>query len=209
MDFFEYRHMIFVDGENFTIRGREFAKAAGLKLIEGSSWVPDTFLWFPGMHGEYPEFSRQAWMARHMQRVDIQAQKAFYYTAVAGDERKLRKTRLAIRALGFEPNVFKKLKGTRSKGVDVSLTTDIVSLAYRDRYDVAYLLAGDGDYEPMINEVKRAGKRVAVAFFEKQGLNPELRIAADRFIDVSKQFELYWKQEHSRLEQEKNDLGNS
>jgi uncharacterized LabA/DUF88 family protein len=101
---------------------------------------------------------------------DIRARRAYYYTGVVGDERKLRKARLAIRELGFEPNVFKKPKGTKSKGVDVSLTTAVVSHAYRRGYDVAFLIAGDGDYVPMVEEAKRAGTRVVVAFFEKHGL---------------------------------------
>jgi uncharacterized LabA/DUF88 family protein len=193
--------MIFVDGENLTIRGQDLAKARGINLIHGKYWEPETFLWFPHMHGEYPEFSSTAWMAQH-QGADIRAQRAYYYTAIVGDERKLRKTRLAIRDLGFDPNVFKKAKGTKSKGVDVSLTTALVSHAYRGSYDVAYLLAGDGDYVPMVEEAKRAGRRIVVAFFEKHGLNPELRIAADHFIDLSDRMERAWKDEHTLIERE-------
>lgn len=190
--------MIFVDGENFTIRGQDLAKAAGITLIHGKYWEPDTFLWFPNMHGEFPTFSGTAWNAQHG-GADIRAQRSYYYTAIAGDERKLRKTRLAIRELGFEPNVFKKVKGTKSKGVDVSLTTALVSHAYRHSYEVAYLLAGDGDYVPMVEEAKRAGRRVVVAFFEKHGLNPELRIAADHFIDLTDPLERWWKAEHDGI----------
>ena len=111
--------------------------------------------------------------------------RSYYYTSVQGDDEKLNATRLALRDLGFEPNVFKKVKGTPSKGVDVSLTTDVVSLAYRGAYDVAYLIAGDGDYVPLVEEVKRAGARVVVAFFENHGLNNELRVVADDFVDLT------------------------
>lgn len=198
-DFSEYRHMIFVDGENFTLRGQEFAKRSNITLLQGDSWEPDTFLWLPDLHGEFPRYSTAAWSAERA-GIDIRSERAYYYTAVVGDERKLRRVRLAIRKLGFEPNVFKKPKGTKSKGVDVSLTTALVSHAYRNSYEVAYLLAGDGDYVPMVEEVKRAGRRVVVVFFEKHGLNPELRIAADHFIDISERFSSYWENEHARTE---------
>jgi NYN domain len=156
-DFSEYPHMIFVDGENLTIRGQEFAKNIGLDLVRGPYWEPDTFLWIPDVEGEYPMFSEEAWMARHHHKAETRARRAYYYTAVVGDDTDLRRTRLAIRELGFEPNVFKKLKGTRSKGVDVSLTATLVSHAYRESYYVAYLIAGDGDYVPMVEEAKRLG----------------------------------------------------
>jgi uncharacterized LabA/DUF88 family protein len=48
---------------------------------------------------------------------------------------------------------------------------------------VAVLVTGDGDYLPVVEEVKRFGKRVVLAFFEhsEAGLSPELRRAADEF----------------------------
>jgi uncharacterized LabA/DUF88 family protein len=64
-------------------------------------------------------------------------------------------------------NVFKKDKqGRKTKGVDITLTRDMLSHAFRGNYDVARLIAGDGDYLPLIEEVKRLGKRVQVCFFD-------------------------------------------
>jgi hypothetical protein len=40
------RWMLFVDGENFTIRGQEVAAANGLVLAEGGLHRRDVFLWF-------------------------------------------------------------------------------------------------------------------------------------------------------------------
>jgi len=48
-------------------------------------------------------------------------------------------------------------------------------------YEVAVLAAGDGDFVPLVEEVKRFGKRVVVIFWDNNGLNPELRRAADEF----------------------------
>jgi uncharacterized LabA/DUF88 family protein len=57
----------------------------------------------------------------------------------------------------------------------------MLSHAFLDNYDVAVLVAGDGDYLPLVREVQRLGKRVYVAFFESSGLNPELSLVADGF----------------------------
>jgi hypothetical protein len=183
-DFTGYTNMVFVDGENLTIRGQEFARAHGIQLVQGRYWEPDTFLWLPGVEGSAPFVGTAT-----------RAERAYYYTAVVGDDERLMTTRLAIRNLGFDPNVFKKAKGTRSKGVDVSLTTAVVSHAYRGSYEIAFLVAGDGDYAPMVEEAKRAGRRIVVAFFENYGLNPALRIAADVFIDLGEHFALNWRRE--------------
>ena len=39
------RWMLFVDGENFTIRGQAMAKLGGFKLEQGAYWHTDAFLW--------------------------------------------------------------------------------------------------------------------------------------------------------------------
>ena len=42
------RWMLFVDGENLTIRAQDFAETAGIKLSEPTRYLKDTFVWFPG-----------------------------------------------------------------------------------------------------------------------------------------------------------------
>jgi uncharacterized LabA/DUF88 family protein len=49
------------------------------------------------------------------------------------------------------------------KAVDVMLATDMVSMAYESKYDVAFLLSADGDYEPAIKKVKETGRKVYAA----------------------------------------------
>lgn len=55
--------------------------------------------------------------------------------------------------------------------------------AYRDNYDILYLITGDGDFKPLIEEVIRTGKQVYVAALSN-GLNPVLKLAADVFVDL-------------------------
>lgn len=96
---------------------------------------------------------------------------------------------------GFLAKVFKKQKQqTKSKGVDIALTTDFLSNAFLNNYDVAVLIAGDADYIPMVNEVKRLGKLVYIVFFhgEKLGLNLALHLASDQFLNISGTFKEQW-----------------
>ena len=94
--------------------------------------------------------------------------------------------------MGFDPNVFKKTrKEQKAKGVDIALTKDMLSHAFLGNYNVAVLVAGDGDYIPLIEEVKRLGKQIFVAFIS-QGLSPELPLVADAFIDVTSMLNSTW-----------------
>jgi uncharacterized LabA/DUF88 family protein len=56
-------------------------------------------------------------------------------------------------------------------------------------------VAGDGDYVPLVDEIKRRGKNIHVAFFEGEGLglNPELRLRADGFRPLEQPFEISWR----------------
>ena len=65
-------------------------------------------------------------------------------------------------ALRFVPNLtfragrFQRLPngGIVEKGVDVALAADMLTLAFKDRYDVAILISSDADYKHAIETVK-------------------------------------------------------
>jgi len=46
------------------------------------------------------------------------------------------------------------------KAVDVMLAVDLVILAERNQFDVAFLLSGDGDFIPAVEAVRALGKKV-------------------------------------------------
>lgn len=53
------------------------------------------------------------------------------------------------------------------KGGDTALTTDLVSLAASDEYDVAIIVSNDGDYAPAARAVRDIyGKSIEVVYFE-------------------------------------------
>jgi uncharacterized LabA/DUF88 family protein len=70
-----------------------------------------------------------------------------------------------------------------NKGVDIYLTSDMISLAYEDAYDIAVLVSGDGDYEALIELVKSKGKRVWVVSFVC-ALSEKLRNVADKVLVI-------------------------
>jgi uncharacterized LabA/DUF88 family protein len=51
------------------------------------------------------------------------------------------------------------------KGVDVSLATHLMHLAFEDAYDIGIILSGDADYCTAVEYIKRKGKRIWVVCF--------------------------------------------
>lgn len=71
------------------------------------------------------------------------------------------------------------------KGVDVYLAVDMLAGAYKNLYDTAILVAGDGDYAMAIETVKDvANKHVEVAYPTTKCYH--LRQAADKFTLLTK-----------------------
>lgn len=73
------------------------------------------------------------------------------------------------------------------KAVDVMIAADMVSMAHQDKYDVAYLLSADGDFTPAVKEVRKAGRKVFVAFCSSLS-GWEISQAADTFISIKQDF---------------------
>lgn len=160
--------MIFVDGENLSIR-------YGSVLSDGApkahvSYKKDVYVWSDVLNNglEFYEVVRR-----------------YYYTSALGDENALLTHEEELRTAGFEaPRVFKKAKGRSSKRVDVSLVTDLLLHSFRDNYDVAILVSGDEDFVPAIQTVAAEGK-VVVLWAMADGLSPALKRSADFFFDLS------------------------
>ncbi len=64
------------------------------------------------------------------------------------------------------------------KGVDVMMATDIVVGAFRDTYDTAIVVSGDGDFYPAMQVAKDLGKHIEVVAFDSN-LSPEAKRVAD------------------------------
>jgi len=70
------------------------------------------------------------------------------------------------------------------KGVDIQLTTDLLTHSYKNNYDEAILVAGDSDYVGALQAVKDNGKNVEVALFGKERTSRPLREVADKVISL-------------------------
>jgi uncharacterized LabA/DUF88 family protein len=197
----EKRWMVFVDGENLTLRAQNLDKRGLLK--PGSFFLRDVFVWTAlaisprSFLLSQEEFTTT--VERKLEDLQTMPIRAYYYTNLVGDEEKVKETKEALWRIGFEPKVFKKPKrGVKAKGIDIALATDFLSNAFLDNYDVAFLFSGDGDYVPLVNEVKRLGKVVIVCFFSgnksKSGLSPELKLASDGFLDIGYGFFRRWEE---------------
>ncbi len=187
---YPYRWMLFVDGENLTIRAQELAKGPGVgwTLQEGPHYMHSVYIWLPSHD------PRRYFGASEIPGLRPVALRAYYYTSAVGDDATLQDIRRKLRDLKFDPQVFKKDKATqKTKGVDVTLTKDMLSGAFRDNYDAAVLVAGDADYLPLIREVKRLGKLVCGAFFTGSGLSPEIPLTCDHFWELDVDFAAAWR----------------
>lgn len=67
----------------------------------------------------------------------------------------------------------------RQKGVDTLIAVDMLVGAFTGLFDIAVLISGDGDFVPVVQEVKRRGVMV-VAVSTSKSLCKDLRTAADR-----------------------------
>jgi uncharacterized LabA/DUF88 family protein len=75
------------------------------------------------------------------------------------------------------------------KGVDIALGMDMLIDGFKNHFDCAVLVSGDRDYARLIERVRReCGWSVEVAFFEF-GLSEELRLSAQKFINLSEHIE--------------------
>lgn len=163
------RIMIFADGENFAIG---FKNLIGTNKIPGHiSYCEDVYVWSN-------IFNRMIIESFTLIRI-------YYYTSVVGATDKIEKIEDELKGLKIEvPRVFKKDKNKKSKMVDISLATDMLLHAFRNNYDIALLLAGDGDYVPLVQAVQMEGKRVYGWFIENR-TNIKLKTALDYFADLT------------------------
>ena len=101
---------------------------------------------------------------------------------------------LTSRGIRLHPKVYGELHKLRyavsdavwvEKAVDVMIAVDMISMAHRDIYDVAYLLSADGDFTPAVDEVREMGKKV---FAASPLYGAELAARVNTFIPMKRDF---------------------
>jgi uncharacterized LabA/DUF88 family protein len=179
------RAIIFVDGENLVFRYQDMLAArnnSSAKIVH----VPDAFVWHPALTD---------WCLMDVLRV-------YFYSSVVGDDDKLVQIREQIGKILYKfqygpgekgaaqivPIIFKKHSRThKTRQVDIHIAIDMMRFAHNPNIDLLYLVSGDGDYLPLLQEVMRHGKEVYVAALSS-GLSSQLRYSVDEFHDLDRVF---------------------
>lgn len=178
------RMMAFIDGENLLCRFQDLKNNKRLRPDRNVRYEENLYVW-------HPETIKP--------NLNI-VLRAYYYISIVGDDKKIREMQENIKNLTFRqshmvekfakvpstlyPKIFKKSKNTnRAKGVDIQMTVDILTHVHSNHLDVVYLVSGDGDFIPIVDEVIRSGKQIYIAAFSS-GLNVDLKRKADRFIEL-------------------------
>jgi uncharacterized LabA/DUF88 family protein len=170
--------MLFVDGENITIRAQEHAEKNNRVLPSTASvYLKDVYFWPADIFGD------PARVAQFYPNLQDFGRRSCYYTSARGSDEKLDEIRHALRDVGFRPTVFKRTGSRGAKGVDISLATDMLSNAYRNNFEVAILASGDGDFLPVVEEVQRLGKALYLLSVGDK-VSPGLILASDRNLDL-------------------------
>lgn len=189
------RAMGFIDGENIIMRYQAMVADGALPNAKVIHEL-DCFLWHPDI---------TLWSMFDFVRVN-------YYTSTTGDAPRIEALRQKIAKVVYEcdytheiealradaqlvPHVFHKpSKNTKTRNVDLQISIDVLRAANLANIGIIYILSGDGDYVPLIQEAARLGKEVHLAAFSS-GLNPKLRYNVDSFKSLD---ELFFKKEKKR-----------
>jgi uncharacterized LabA/DUF88 family protein len=182
------RTFVFVDGENLVMRYQAMV-AAGAKPRKDVRHISDTFLWHPKI---------TTWSCMDIARVT-------YYTSATGDDKRLTEMRSQIASTTFDynydpsddvqpgtsqlvPRIFHKpSKSRKTRNVDINIVIDVMRTANLDNAGLLYILSGDGDYLPLVEEVGRRGKEIYMSAFSS-GLNEQLRSSVDLFQSLDEIF---------------------
>ena len=171
--------MVFVDGENLRAR-YEAMLDDGWQPQSSVTHIPGKFVWSP----------------HATDRLGVEILRVTYYTTVVSDYNGIRELEREIVnrywnqdpsarggvAGSLTPRVFKKAsKSQKTASVDINITIDVLRHCFQKDLGVVYIISGDGDYIPLIQEAMRTGTRVVVGGLSS-GLNEEMKIVPDRFI---------------------------
>lgn len=182
------RTMGFIDGENLVMRYQAML-SEGATPQKDVTHERDRFVWHPKI---------TTWSMFDFVRIN-------YYTSTTGDGPKVEALRDTICNVEYTfsyshnnavpeatanlvPHVFHKLaKNIKARNVDLQISIDVLRTASLPSVDILYILSGDGDYIPLIQEASRYGKSIWLAAFSS-GLNPRLRHHVDAFQCLDKFF---------------------
>ncbi len=183
------RALVFVDGNNWYhslkragvmgLGQLNYAKVSA-KIVGARDWIGTRY--YVGQVkqiGNTELYANQrrymAWLAARDKRISIHYGRLEERSIVNSFSQEIKRY-LASLTVRIDPDVYKYLVASATrhekvsvmveKAVDVMLAVDMVMMAVRNEYDVAYLLAADGDYTPVVKAAMNAGKKIFAASIE-------------------------------------------
>ncbi|MCB1188941.1 MAG: NYN domain-containing protein [Leptospiraceae bacterium] len=82
--------------------------------------------------------------------------------------------------------------------LDVEMALDMLKSAYQLKPDVVVIASGDGDFLPIVNELRQLGVRVEVAAFQDNTAR-EMILKSSGFIDLGVYYQHYFSQVNQRF----------
>ena len=151
------RIMIFIDGSNFyhNLKTHNFNTKIDFKkfsdlLCEGRKYVRNYYYNAPIKQADDPgEYKKQQLFFDSLRRTSYLELKLGYF---------LKKTNICEECSHV-------LNYPVEKGWDVNLAVDMMSMAYKNLYDVAILVSADGDFASACQCVKDLGKHIENTYF--------------------------------------------
>jgi uncharacterized protein (TIGR00288 family) len=187
------RLMLFIDGENLVFRYQAMLKDGYYPYPYDKNRIiykKDIYLWSSGINLPNPNDDYN----------NIDVVRAYYYTSVTGDKDKLNEIDEEIRNIRIGGLAYKSLSPTlypitfkrdrpneKAKGVDIRMTIDILSHTYNNNLDIACFFSGDGDFEPVLQEVSKHGKLIYIYSFSS-GFNSNLKKVCDQYTNLDENF---------------------
>ena len=170
--------LVFIDGENLSIRYSEMVRSGRVPRTDTVS------------QGNF-----FVWNNRILNEVINNIRRVSYYSSVCGDDEKIRESKGLISSTNFTcriesklmrtaqilPFVRKKSSQSKKEGIcDVNIAVDVMRACYRDHAKTIWVMSGDGDFIHLFHEVAHSGKRIFASAFSS-GLNKDIPITVDRF----------------------------
>jgi 6-hydroxy-3-succinoylpyridine 3-monooxygenase len=168
------RAMIFIDGSNFyhNLKNNRFNPKIDFKkfsdlLCGDRKYVRSYYYNTPLKQEEDPAaYRKQQAFLDALRRTPYLELKLGYF---------LKKTKVCS-------NCSSVLNYPVEKGCDVTLAVDMMSMAYKNLYDVGILVSSDGDFASACQCVKDLGKHIENAYFENGSSWHLLNVCDDRIL---------------------------
>ncbi len=171
------RCSVFIDGNNFYHGLRYlYGKDKSLKKLNWKKFIE----FVAGKNEVIDIFYYNARLDRNQDPQKFKSQEEFFTKLRKIKNLKIVLCRLLKRRIKDSEEDYYVLKED-----DLHLAVDLIEGAWEDKYDVAFLISGDGDFLPAVEAVRRRGKKVVNVFYRNSS-SRNLKNFCDSSIELNK-----------------------